>query len=41
MDRKKLLNSTSTPKNAKSAHKRSTHTNEDSKDMKPPNELLL
>ena len=41
MDKQKLLNSASTPKNARSAHKRSTHTHENSKDMRPSDELLL
>ena len=41
MDKQKLLNRASTPKNAKSANKRSTYTNETPKDVKPSEELLL
>ena len=40
MDKQKLLNRASTPKNAKSANKRSMHTNETPKDVKPSMELL-
>ena len=41
MDKQKLLNRASTPKNAKSTNKRSTHTHETPKDVKPSEELLL